>query len=236
MLSIIFPNKAPQFAGYQFDAVLEDTFEASIELTRYPIESGLSVNDSRIINPKKWFVTGAIGSKPLKPLIPFSGDTSSLYGLAAGAASSLFRDNPFIAAVAGMSSAFLAGTPESRASASLEFLMSLMMKGLPFDVDAVDIQLKNMVITKISRTKDPENESGLIVVLEMQELITLDRISTVNGLEPNWDQLIDSDPSQTSCTAAHYRGQQTGRETVSVATATAVKETVLIPYTLPPLQ
>ena len=235
MLSILFPNKAPQFAGYQFEATLEDTFEASIELTRYPIESGVQVNDHRIINPKKWFVTGAIGSKPLKPLIPFSGDFSDLIGIAAGAASNIFRDNPLVAAAAGLSTGFLAGTEETQASASLEWFLELMRKGIPFDVDAVDIQLKNMVITKISRTKDPSNEKGLIVTLELQELITLSRINTVNGIEPDPSELIDSDPSQTSCSAAHYRGQQTGNTRVTPATATAVRQSVITPYELAPL-
>lgn len=158
MLSLLFPNKSPQLAGYQFDATLEDTFEASIELTRYPIESGVQVNDHRIINPKKWFVTAAIGSKELKPLMSASG----LAGFAAGAASNIFRNNPLVAAVAGLSAGFLSGNNSSRASAALEFFVALMHSGLPFDVDAVDIQLTNMVITKISRTKDKDNELSLI--------------------------------------------------------------------------
>lgn len=233
MLSIIFPEKSPQFAGYQFDATLEDTFEASIELTRYPIESGVQVNDHRIINPKKWFITGAIGSKQLKPLISADSSVSDiLAGVGFGAASNLFRDNPLVATAAGLGAGFLAGSEETQASAALEWLLELMRKGMPFDVDAVDIQLKNMVITKISRTKDPENEKGLIVVLELQELITLSRINEVNGIEPDPSQLIDSDPSQTSCSAAHYRGQQTE----AVAVSTPVRQSVIEATELAPLQ
>lgn len=235
MLSILFPNRAPQFAGYQFEATLEDTFEASIELTSYPVESGVQVNDHRIINPQKWFVTGAIGSNPLKPLIEFSGDISDLYGVAIGAATNLFRKNPLIAAAAGLATGFLAGNKETQASATLEFLLQLMRSGMPFDVDAVDVQLKNMVITKISRTRTPENERGLIVVLELQELIMRPRLSNTENTEPDATDLIDSDPSQTSCSAAHYRGQQAGKEKVDVATATAVRQSVIQPYDLAPL-
>lgn len=236
MLNIIFPKKSPTVAGFQFDAVIEDTFEASIELTRYPIESGVQVNDHRIINPQKYYITGAIGSKPIKPLISAETTLSDLAGIGIGALSNLMRNNPYVAIIAGLSSGFLAGSTESRASAALDNFMQLMRAGLPFDVDAVDLQLRNMVITKISRTRDPENEEGLILVMEIQELITLSRINEEGGINPTSDQLNEGDPSQTSCTREANRGEQIPRGEVSTATSTAVRETVIIPTTLPPLR
>ena len=233
MLNIIFPEKAPMFDNFQFDATLEDTFEASIELTRYPIESGVYVNDHRIINPKKWFITGAIGSKPLRPLINKDLTADDLIGVGIGAASNIFRDNPLVAGIAGLSIGFLAGSDASRASATLEYLVGVMNSGVPFFVDAVDIQLKNMVITKISRTKDPSNEKGLIVTLDIQELIVLDRIENLDGLNPDSNELLDGDPSQTACTKTRNRGQQATNVKVGNARATAVKEAANIDqYTL----
>lgn len=215
MLNIIFPKKSPTVNGFQFDAVLEDTFEASVRITEYPIESGLNVNDHRIINPMKYYITGAIGTKPLKPLISADFQLEDLTNIAIGAATNILRRNPYVALAAGLTMGFLGGSEESRASATLEYLISLMRSGLPFDVDAVDIQLKNMVITSIKRTKDPANETGLIVILEIQELITLDRITEVNGEKPTADQLVDGDPSQTSCTREANRGEQPSNEQVS---------------------
>ena len=236
MLNIIFPKKSPTVNGFQFDAVLEDTFEATVEPSLYPVESGAMVNDHRIINPMKYFITGAIGSKPLRPLISPDVNIDDLAGIAIGAATNLFRKNPLIATAAGLGIGYLAGTEDSRGSTSLAMLIDLMRQGMPFDVDAVDIQLKNMVITKIRRTKDTENEQGLVVVLEIQELITLDRINEMNGERPTLDQLIDGDPSQTSCTRDTYRGQQMGSTSVDVATSTAVTQSVIIPSDIPPLQ
>lgn len=199
ILSIL-TRQSPTIAGYQFDAVLEDTFEASVELTRYPVESGVKVADHRVINPMKYFVTGAISNNPLRII-----DTQSLI---AGGLSNLLSRNPFAATVAGLSAGFLAGSSHTRASSALQFLMDLLVAGQPFDVDAVDIQLKDMVITRLSRDRDPENENGLIFVAELQELISLTRLSDLT--QPSQDQLPDSDPVKAGAAATASTGQQVG--------------------------
>ena len=53
MMSVIsvFTSQAPTIGGYEFDAVLEDTLDASVQLTGYAIESGARVMDHRIIYP-----------------------------------------------------------------------------------------------------------------------------------------------------------------------------------------
>lgn len=207
----IFTNQAPQIAGYQFDAVLADTFEASIELTRYPVESGVKVADHRIINPMKYYLTGAIGNNPLKVI-----DARSFIDIGVSALASV---NPLSAMVGGMMASFLAGSQLTRASGTLEFLMNLLIAGQPFDVDAVDIQLQDMVLTKLSRDKTPENETGLIFVAEMQELVSLDRLPTKT--QPSQDQLPDNDPAKAAAASDVNLGQQVGREPEE-ATALAV--------------
>lgn len=211
IVSLLF-NQSPTLAGYQFDATLEDTFEASVELTRYPVESGVRVNDHRIINPMVYYLTGAVSNNPVKPI---------LTDFLPGGLSNLLRGNPLVAAVAGLSAGFLAGSASTKASSTLQFLMELLVAGLPFDVDAIDVQLTNMVLTKISRTRDPENENGLIFVAEMQELINLDRLP--NFTQPNQDQLPDGDPSKTAAAANVNMGQQNGSNP-DPATTFAVNE------------
>lgn len=192
----LFTKQAPTIAGYSFDAVLEDTFEATVEVTTYPIESGVRVSDHRILQPFKWSMVGAISNNPLKVQI-----TDFL-----GGALSNLTNNPLVATVAGLSAGFLAGSDETRASTTLQFLIVLMQSGDPFDIDAGDITLRNMVITRISRTKDPSNENGLIFIADLQELITLQRLSVVGPPEP--DQLRDGDQSKSAITRAINRGQK----------------------------
>jgi len=192
----IFTRQAPTIAGYSFDAILEDSLDASVEWTSYPVETGVNVNDHRIIQPVKWTMTGAISNNPLKVQLTdfFAGGLSNL------------TNNPYVATVAGLAAGFLAGSNETRASTTLEFLINLMVAGDPFDIDAGDVQLRNMVIARIGRTKNPENEQGLIFVAELQELITLDRIP-VSG-QPSQAMLRDGDPAKSGIAATINKGRQ----------------------------
>ncbi|MGL5282297.1 MAG: phage baseplate protein [Plesiomonas shigelloides] len=191
---------APTIGGYSFDAVLEDTLDISVELTSYPVESGARVNDHRIINPIKWSLTGAVSNNPLTPTITdFLGGTLSN-----------LTDNPYVATVAGLSAGWLAGSAETRSSTTLQLLIGLMMTGDPFYVDAGDIQLNNMVITRLSRGKDPSNEGGLIFVAELQELISLDRLPMLG--QPQQYQLRKLDPAQSAVTSTIKKGQQMVRQ------------------------
>ncbi|KAB0489688.1 phage baseplate protein [Pseudomonas vancouverensis] len=204
----IFTRQAPTIAGYSFDAVLEDTFEATVNITSFPIESGVRISDHRILNPFKWTMTGAISNNPVKvQLTDFLG----------GALSNL-TSNPIVSTVAGLSAGFLAGSDETRASSTLEFLVWLMQSYDPFDIDAGDILLKNMAITRLSRTKEPRNEGGLEFVVELQEVIELDRIA--RDAECSIPQLRDGDPSQSALARAIRRGQAIAKEaTDTVASA-----------------
>lgn len=196
----LFTKTAPTIASWAFDAVLEDTLEVSVEVTTYPIESGARVGTHRILNPFKYTLTGAISNNPLK---------SGLTDFVGGALSNI-TDNPLVATVAGMSASFLAGSDETRGSATLEFLIDLTRQGEPFSIDAGDITLANMVITKLSRTKEPRNENGLEFVAELQELITLDRVAIFG--QPSQEQLPNDDPAKSALARAVEKGQRVGKE------------------------
>lgn len=205
----IFARQAPTIAGYSFDAVLEDTFEATVSVTSFPVESGFRISDHRILDPFKWTMTGAITNNPLKTQV-----TDFL-----GGGLSNLTDNPIIATVAGLSAGWLAGGDETRASSTLQFLIALMQAGDPFDIDAGDIILRNMVVTRLSRTKEPRNENGLEFIVELQEMIELDRIRR-DG-EPSQSQLRDDDPSKSALARAINRGQAIAKQS-SEAVSNAV--------------
>lgn len=205
----IFTKQAPTLAGYSFDAVLEDTLDASVEWTTYPVESGVNINDHRIIQPVKWRLTGAVSNNPLQVQITdfIGGGLSNL------------TNNPYVATVAGLSAGFLAGSNETRSSTTLEFLLNLMIAGAPFSMDAGDIQLQNMAISRIGRTRDPSNENGLLFVAELQEIITLDRIPQSG--QPMQHQLRDGDPAKSGVAGLVQKGQQFTREAGAKVNAAA---------------
>jgi hypothetical protein len=79
-----------------------------------------------------------------------------------------------------------------------------MYSGQVFTVDTGEITLNNMVIQRIGRSKDPENENGLIFVAELQQIVTLDRVA--NGSQPAQYQLNSNDVSSTSISGLIERG------------------------------
>ncbi len=196
----LFTKQAPTIAGYSFDAILEDNLQASVEWTTYPVETGVNVNDHRIIQPVTWSLTGAVSNNPLKV---------QLTDFLAGGLSNL-TNNPYVAAVAGLAAGFLSGSDETRSSTTLEFLMNLMVEGSPFDIDAGDIQLKNMAITRIGRVKDNSNEQGLIFVADLVEIITLDRIPQSG--QPSQTMLRNGDPAKSGVAGVINKGRQIAKE------------------------
>ena len=192
----IFTRETPTIAGYEFDAVLEDTLDASVQLTGFNVEFGARAVDHRIINPIQWTITGGVSNNPLS--VSATDFVGALVPDIGGAG----------AAVAGLSAGFLSGSDETRASSTLAFLMDLLQTGESFDVDAGDIQLTDMNIERVRRTADPENEGGLIFIAELAEIPRLNTSLTTE--QPINSQLRDGDPASTQATGDVNRGVLTG--------------------------
>lgn len=195
-------KRGPQLGSLQFDAVLSDDLDASVDIVQYPIETGTPIADHIIYQPIRYTMTGAVSNNPLKVSIT---DFT-------GALTNLVDDNPFIAAGAGLFAGWLSGSNETRSSTTLNTLLDFMYSGQVFTVDTGEITLNNMVIQRIGRSKDPENENGLIFVAELQQIVTLDRVA--NGSQPAQYQLNSNDVSSTSISGLIERGY------INVKTAT----------------
>lgn len=187
-------KRGPQLGSLQFDAVLSDDLDASVDIVQYPIETGTPIADHIIYQPIRYTMTGAVSNNPLKVSVT---DFT-------GALTNLVDDNPFIAAGAGLFAGWLSGSNETRSSTTLNTLLDFMYSGQVFTVDTGEITLNNMVIQRIGRSKDPENENGLIFVAELQQIVTLDRVA--NGSQPAQYQLNSNDVSSTSISGLIERG------------------------------
>lgn len=187
-------KRGPQLGSLQFDAVLSDDLDASVDIVQYPIETGTPIADHIIYQPIRYTMTGAVSNNPLKVSIT---DFT-------GALTNLVDDNPFIAAGAGLFAGWLSGSNETRSSTTLNTLLDFMYSGQVFTVDTGEITLNNMVIQRIGRSKDPENENGLIFVAELQQIVTLDRVA--NSSQPAQYQLNSNDVSGTSISGLIERG------------------------------
>ena len=187
-------KRGPQLGSLQFDAVLSDDLDASVDIVQYPIETGTPIADHIIYQPIRYTMTGAVSNNPLKVSI------TDFTGLL----TNLVDDNPFIAAGAGLFAGWLSGSNETRSSTTLNTLLDFMYSGQVFTVDTGEITLNNMVIQRIGRSKDPENENGLIFVAELQQIVTLDRVA--NSSQPAQYQLNSNDVSSTSISGLIERG------------------------------
>ena len=208
-LTSIFTKAAPRIGiddeWISFDAVIEDALEFTVDYTQFPIEIGADASDHGIIRPATQVMSISISNNPLAfaPVDFAAGFISNFVDSAAGAA------------IAGLSAGFINGAEESRAKSVLEFFVSLMYSRIPFDVDSVDYRSSNMVITKLRRTRNIENESGLDLIVEMQELPLLS--TTISNNQPSVEQLNEDDPSQSQAAAEQNKGEVLG---VPVSAAT----------------
>lgn len=187
-------KKGPQLGSLQFDAVLSDNLEASVDVVQYPIETGTPIADHLIYLPITYQLTGAVSNNPLNVSIT---DFT-------GALTNLVDNNPFIAVGAGIFAGWLSGSDETRSSTTLNTLFDFMYSGQSFTVDTGELTVNNMVIRRIGRAKDPETENGLIFVADLQQIVTLDRI--VNWNQPAQYQLNGNDVSSTSISGLVERG------------------------------
>ncbi len=202
----LFTKQAPTLGvgdgAIEFDAVIEDTLEAEVTYTKYPIELGANASDHAIVEPVRYVIVGAISNNPVK---------IGVMDFAAGAVSNLF-DSGLASAVLGNVGAiagYLGGSEKTRAQDTIDKLLELMRLRKPFSVSAGDTDLENMVITKISRTKTAANEGGLEFRAELQELPTIELAVSRNS--PKQDQLRKGTPESTQAAADVNHGEVTGK-------------------------
>ena len=165
----IWTRKAPEIAGFSFDAVLEDELGFSVTTPTNPVESGASIADHRIINPCRYYIRGVVSNTPFTAV--------SLVGGLAGGVVSKLTANPVVASISGLSAGFLASTNDTRASSALQQLVAILEGQKPFDVQTGFATLSNMHVTELRCYRDPETENALMFEMTIQELITLDRLN-----------------------------------------------------------
>ena len=184
-LATLLTKEAPKLGGgksgievIEFDVVYEETLDATVEVSTYPIESGALASDHIIIQPRQYRLSGAISNNPISPQITdFAGGVVSNFtdGSVAGGV---------IAGAAGLSAGLLGGDDGNRARAALDKLLKLMTNRKSFTYNTDDLILTNMVITSVSRTRTAQNENALEFELSMQELPTVDAIIQANSTNP----------------------------------------------------
>ena len=205
----LFTRQQPSFlvggnAALEFDAVFEDTLEAGVQYTQYPVEIGGQASDHGIIQNARYTITASVSNNPLSLSV-----TDLAFGLASN-----FLDEAGVL-FGGFLASFLAGSNSTRAGATLEALFNLMYARTPFDVFIGEATINNMVITEIVRTKNPANEQTLEFTATLQELPSL--ATVISRFQPGQQFLQAGQPEQTQSTALLNKGEVRLRQATSTA-------------------
>lgn len=151
------------------DTVHSYHYSDTVDITENPVESGVKVNDHRIIQPRR--LTLAIG-------------VSNIVGVNDVLTS--FNKSTLIAA--GKLLLFNAKTnATSRAALTYKDLRDIMLTGYPFNVDTPMGKFTNMLIESIDKEQNAESISLFQGTIQLRELITygtqtVSRISVKSGL------------------------------------------------------
>lgn len=211
----LFTRNNPTIGAVSFDATLSTSSDFSTQLTTYAVESGVNVFDHRIFQPTVVTMQVALSNNKLTTQL-----TDFMGALTNGSNSGILTQ------VAGLSAGWLGGSDATSPSAALIFMVQVMQTSTPFSVSDGQITYGNMLIRRITRERNPENENSIILNVEMQEIITRDRLRT-NGKQPLTTQLSEDDVSSTSISALVRRGRVAVKEAAHSVT-TAFNSTGLI--------
>ena len=168
---------------FYFDATLEESSEMTTEVTEFPIEVGAIGNDHAVQQPLTLTMRVGISDNPFAAARANAGGAvTNLLGAAGGAA--LGQLSGEAAAVAGVASgavsaASTAGRAETRSQAALDTVRDeIQRRNRIVQVVASKRVYENMMIVSTRQETTKENEGGLELVIEFQQLLTVASVAT----------------------------------------------------------
>jgi hypothetical protein len=195
----IFSRTQPQIGGLIFDAVLQESTEMVTQITEFPIETGAIGNDHAVQKALKITMTVGISDNPFRAIAASAGGFSSLAGAAIGVAGGrLLERLGSSAAGAGLlastlNAAFSAGQASTRSQTVLDKLREIQRSNTFIDVVSLKRAYKGCMITATRQETNKENEQGLELIVEMQQMLI------INSRE---DKLEVPAPNDTATTQA----------------------------------
>lgn len=177
----IFTKSRPSIGGRYFDAVLEESSELVTEVTRYPVEDGATGNDHAVLRPLRITMTVGVSDNVFRAIAasagPLGGLVSNVGGTAVGAL--IGKAGKGVAIGTGLlagniSAAVSAGQPATRSQSALEEIREIQRAGLVIDVVGTKSTYQNCIITNTYQRTTKENEQGLELVVELQQLLIMD--------------------------------------------------------------
>lgn len=173
----IFTRAQPSIEGYGFDAVLSESSELVTEVTKFPIETGAIGNDHAVINPLKITMTVGVSDNFFQQAKTIAGGAAALASIGAGtvtgkiigASGDLASKIGLVASIA--NAAFAAGSSFTRSQTVLEAIREFQRTKAIVNVIGSKRQYQNCIITRTAENITKENEQGLELVVDLQQLL-----------------------------------------------------------------
>lgn len=186
----VFTQRRPVIAGLVFDATITESTEMVTDVTEFPIETGAVGNDHAVQRPLRITMRVGISDNPARAIralatdpIPgvggeiVAGATGVVIGQGVGTAvGGLGGDAASAAGVNATlaNAAYSAGQPTTRSQSALDAIRDIQKRNRIIDVVGAKTQYENCMITSTRQETNKENEQGLELVVEMQQLILVD--------------------------------------------------------------
>lgn len=166
-----------------FDATLEESSELTTEVTEYPIEAGAIGNDHAVQQPLTLTMRVAISDNPFAALRARAGSVAgnALGTVAGGALSQLGGTAASVAGVGGgaLNAASTAGRAETRSQAALDTVRDeIQRRNRIVQVVANKKTYDDMIIVSTRQETTKDNEGGLELVIEFQQLLVVASVAT----------------------------------------------------------
>jgi hypothetical protein len=204
-ITAIFSKQRPNIGGLYFDALLEESDELQTDVTRYPIESGVEGNDHAVNRNQRFTMLVAVSDNPARALAAQASQSSvfdsltniglpegALQTIIGGAASvgvgAIARRLPGnIAALAGLGASianagYAAGQATTRSSSVLEEIRRIQRTKEIIVLSTSKGTYNNCIITNTRRTTTTQNENGLELAVELEQLRIMNSQTVQIGL------------------------------------------------------
>ena len=176
----LFVRTEKSIGGIQLDAVITETHNNQVRLTKNPVELGADITDHAIVEPKKINILAQVSDTPL--------------GLAAL--------GQIVDTVSGL---FGSSTSQNitRSNAAYNAMVQLMELREPIEVQTKLKLYSNMVITNITTTQDKNSSRVALMNITLEEVL----ISESKLVKLNADQLSEGS-ARNQGTSADNKGRQ----------------------------
>lgn len=175
------------FGGLVFDAVFEETHEATLVVTDNPVETGVVVSDHAYMSPLKLTISAGVSDTPLSVWDTTGGDGENYFAYAD------IGTDPFT-------------SDSSRSKKAFEMLTDLQKQAEPFSVQTGLKLYENMVCVSIRTSQDKDSSNVLIFEAELREVIIVSTQSVTYPPRAKGGTARKAGPTKN-------KGEQQGSET-----------------------